>query len=174
VYGSPKRFSKDWEVSSLKLLDQYQEMHRRGFFKGMSLKKHIPELQNLLYEHKCKTILDYGSGKGQVHEEYDLGEVTLYDPGVIGIDFLPSGTFDAVICTDVLEHIPEDELDETLNNIFSKAEKFVYLSVSTIPAKKTLPNGLNAHVTVKPKDWWLERIKPHAKQKYIVNVSNAE
>lgn len=130
-------------------------------FKGLSLEKHVGEIGALIKD--CRTLLDYGSGKGVVHERKPWNiSVTLYDPAVKGIDVLPVGDFDAVICTDVLEHIPEDELDEALNNIFSKANKVVYLSISTKPAKKFLPNGDNAHVTVKSQDWWLERIALHA------------
>lgn len=143
----------------MKLLDQYQLLHKKGLFRGGSLYKHRPEIEKLLKETDCKTLLDYGSGKGQLHQEQPFNvKFTLYDPAVKGINVLPSGKFDAVICTDVLEHIPAEELDESLENIFSRAEKLVYLSISTKPANKILPNGLNAHVTVKPKTWWLEKL----------------
>lgn len=145
----------------MKFLKQYQEMHDQGKFNGRSLKKHVPEIGRLLKETDSKTLLDYGSGKGICHKERTKVwgvEITQYDPAVKGIDVLPNKKFDAVICTDVLEHVPEDELGETLNNIFSRADKLVYLSISTVPANKTLPNGINAHVTVKDRVWWLDII----------------
>jgi hypothetical protein len=145
----------------VKLLKQYREMHEKGSFNGRSLKKHVPEIGRLIKETDSKTILDYGSGKGVCHKDRTKVwgvEITQYDPAVKGIDVLPNHMFDAVICTDVLEHVPEDELDETLKNIFCRAEKLVYLSISTKPANKTLPNGLNAHVTVKPPEWWIEKV----------------
>lgn len=148
----------------MKLLDQYRELHESGMFRGMSLQKHIPEIGRLIQETLSKTLLDYGSGKGFGHQQHDWEvEITLYDPAVKGLDELPEGPFDIVICTDVLEHVPEEELDDTLEKIFSRAAKAVFFSISTKEAKKILPNGLNAHVTVKPSGWWLQRIDPYQK-----------
>jgi hypothetical protein len=33
--------------------------------------------------------------------------------------------------------------------------------VDTAPAKRTLPDGRNLHVTLKPHDWWRERVEKH-------------
>ena len=49
----------------------------------------------------------------------------LYDPGVEQFEKMPKGKFDGVYSTDVMEHIPEEELPESLEFIFSKADKFV-------------------------------------------------
>jgi hypothetical protein len=35
-----------------------------------------------------------------------------------------------------------------------KAKLFVFATVAMYPAGKTLPNGENAHCTIKPPDWW--------------------
>lgn len=156
----------------MKLIDQYRILHDQGKFRGKSLRKHIDEIGRLLLKTESKTLLDYGSGKGSLHQGKTKiwgVEVTLFDPAVKGIDNLPDKKFDAVICTDVLEHIPEDELDETLTNIFDRADKLVYLSISTKPAKKTLPNGMNCHVTVKGKDWWIEKISAYRAPRVSIN-----
>lgn len=141
----------------MKYLKQYREMHEAGKFNGKSLKKHLKVIQEYLDKLECKTVLDYGCGKAKYHPE----GWNKYDPGVKEFDVLPDGKFDAVICTDVLEHVPEEELDETLNTIFSKANKFVYLSISTKPARKTLPNGENAHCTIHDPTWWTKRFPKH-------------
>lgn len=154
----------------MRFLEAYRELHGHGLFKGLSLEKHIPKITELLKENDCKSVLDYGCGKAFLHlrgETKEWGDVSLYDPGVKEYEKLPEGQFDAVICTDVLEHIPEDELDETLQIIFGKSNKLVFLSISTKPAKKFLPNGENAHVTIKPEDWWLERISRHNKLYHV-------
>ncbi|HKZ43150.1 MAG TPA: hypothetical protein VJ044_19485, partial [Candidatus Hodarchaeales archaeon] len=59
---------------------------------------------------------------------------------------------------DVLEHVPEEEIDEVLKEIFEYAQKFVFLSISTKLADKKFPDGENVHVCVKPPDWWLEKL----------------
>jgi hypothetical protein len=76
---------------------------------------------------------DFGCGKGlqytkfKYHEE--LGVMpTLYDPGVPEYDTLPEGIFDGVYSTDVMEHIPKEQIPETFETIFEKAEKFVFLA----------------------------------------------
>ena len=38
--------------------------------------------------------------------------------------------------------------------IFSYARRFVYVNVACYPAEKRLPNGENAHCTVRPPEWW--------------------
>ena len=60
--------------------------------------------------------------------------------------------------TDVLEHIEEENLDAVISEIYSKADKFVYLGICNSPANSILPDGRNAHVTQKELDWWLEKI----------------
>lgn len=39
-----------------------------------------------------------------------VDSITLYDPGYEPYSTLPVGDFDGVICTDVLEHCPEEDI----------------------------------------------------------------
>jgi hypothetical protein len=59
-----------------------------------------------------------------------------------------------VICTDVLEHCPEEDIPWILDELFAYARKFVYANVACFPARKRLPSGGNAHCTIKPVKWW--------------------
>ena len=67
----------------------------------------------------------------------------------LSYDTLPDGPFDGVISTDVLEHIPEEHLPETFDQIFSRAERFVFLAICTRKAIAILPSGENAHCTLR-------------------------
>lgn len=163
------------------LLDMYGKLHREGepdlgidaeaTFDGRSLPAHAPKIAQIAREHGAKTLLDYGSGKGRqykpfrmefadgsvfdsVQELWNVDAITCYDPGYAEFAQLPSGTFDGVICTDVMEHCPEEDLPWILSEIFGYAKKFVFLSVALYPAVKTMPNGENAHCTLMPTDWW--------------------
>ncbi len=108
-------------------------------------------------------LLDYGCGQGTLVRmlcDRTMGcKFAEYDPGVSGKDALPIGTYDMVTCTDVLEHIESDKLDNVLNHISSLATKCVYLIISTCKASLNLSDGRNAHLIVKPGSWWIKRIK---------------
>jgi len=145
----------------MKLLKQYQKMHQsKKNFNGRSLKPHAEKINHYIEDLDLVTLLDYGSGKAKFHKKLNA-VVTPYDPAVPEFQKLPDEDFDGVICTDVLEHVPEDELDDVLTQIFNRARYFVYFSISTKPAKKTLPNGENAHCTIKPEGWWEEYISEY-------------
>jgi len=46
-----------------------------------------------------------------------------------------------------------------LKDVFSYADKFIFISICTRPAKKkkNLSDGRNCHLTVKPEDWWQKK-----------------
>ncbi|HZQ71811.1 MAG TPA: FkbM family methyltransferase [Burkholderiales bacterium] len=150
-------------------------------FPGRSLFAHLDPIRRLVQKTGAKTILDYGSGKGlqyrahpilvdgravadSVAEYWDVDEVRCYDPGYEPYAALPADKFDGVISTDVLEHCPEDDLAWILDEAFAFARRFVYLNVACFPARKSLPNGENAHATVRPPEWWRELVAERARQ----------
>ena len=136
------------------LEEEYRRMHQKGAFTGGSLAKHVDEIKKLVSDHDVKTLLDYGCGKAKCHNEKLASSVTLYDPYCEPYTTHPEGTFDMVICTDVLEHVPEDEVGPLLHKLMHLADKVLFLAISTRPARKTFTNGENVHVTVRPKEWW--------------------
>ena len=144
----------------MSLLDQYRTLHAQGKFLGLSVVKFADDIAKTIEDAGCKTALDFGAGQGhQYMPPHSLDkkwgvDVTCYDPAVWGMEKLPPGPFDAVLCSDVLEHILEEDIELTLKEIFARATKFVFLTVCCRPAKKKLPNGQNVHVTIKPMAWW--------------------
>jgi len=157
-----------WNV--MDLIDSYKEQHKNPQrYWGASFKRHGLLLKPQIRSRNIKTILDFGSGKGlqykarDQHHDYLWGIFpTLYDPAVKGIDKLPQGTFDAVINTDVLEHIEESNIDETLKVIYSKATKFVYHGIANWATGRLLEDGRDVHVIQKDINWWINKIKPYA------------
>ena len=160
----------------------YRTMHEKGeaflgipaeqTFSGISLLPQAPRIKRLIELTGAHTILDYGSGKGSQYQPQPLRDqttgatwigiqhywgvdrITCYDPCYAPHSRLPSGTFEGVISTDVLEHCPEADVPWILAEIFGFASKFVFANVACYPAKKRLPNGENAHCTIKPVEWW--------------------
>ena len=182
--GSPSKLYTEY-------LDYYIAMHKKGkAFDGRSLKKFVNIIGNLIQTHQCKTLLDYGAGRGILYgddfgiltdildyyngkphgidkplqEYWRLDEVCLYEPALPGLDKLPSKSYDAVISTDVLEHIPESDLGWVIDEIFSKAKQFVFLNIATFPALKTFPDGTNVHVSLFKSDAWVEFLSEKHKQ----------
>lgn len=148
-----------------RLTPLYREMAAEGGnFYGNAILQHEAEIRALCQLHHAKGLLDYGCGRGDpwkdgLAQRLGVYGVTLYDPAFPGHDILPAQKerFDGVICSDVLEHIPEDEVDEVIRRLFGYAQKFVWASVCCRKAKKKFPDGTNLHVTVRPFDWWHER-----------------
>lgn len=106
-------------------------------------------------------ILDYGCGKGK------LGLGRKYDPAIPEFSADPEPA-DLLVCTDVLEHIEPDKLDNVLKHMRSKMLKAGYFTIGCAPAAKKLPDGRNAHLIVQPPDWWLEKLS-----QYFTVVSHA-
>jgi hypothetical protein len=151
------------------LAKQYQQMHANPKrFHGHSIKRHLTEIAELVRVTEAETLLDYGCGRGHQYlvRRYHMlwGGILphCYDPGVMGMSTLPDGPFDGVICNDVMEHVPEEEVAATLDAVFSLATRFVFLGVSTSPSHKTLPDGRDCHVTIRERAWWQQRVREAA------------
>jgi hypothetical protein len=147
-------------------LAYYKQMHAEGKFPGHSTEKWSDQIAKMIKEFNIKTILDFGSGKGmqytelKLHEKWGVEMPTLYDPAVPGLDKIPNIMlpFDMVICCDVLEHLEGEELRQAVFNATIRARKFCFFGIATFPAKKTLPDGRNAHLTLWSRDVWMRFI----------------
>lgn len=156
-------------------IEQYKQAHKDPKnFPGISIRYYVKDIAQIIDETEAKTLLDFGCGQGEQYTNVELmkkwGKLpnkvwgimpSLYDPAVEKHEFFPEGRFDGVISTDVMEHVPEDSVDFVLEQIFSKANKFVYLAIATYLGKMTshnLPNGESPHITVYPDNWWIERV----------------
>lgn len=143
----------------MKYLSEYQQLHIEGKFQGNTLLHYRQQLDFLRHKHNVKSVLDYGCGKAQAWRNLPLPDrICLYDPAVPKHDLLPKGTFDLVVCCDVLEHVPELELYELFTRLFHYADKAMLLTFCNRPAKKTFSDGTNVHVTQKDHAAWMELI----------------
>jgi 2-polyprenyl-3-methyl-5-hydroxy-6-metoxy-1,4-benzoquinol methylase len=136
-----------------------RELHKRVKHYGTFGHEWRDRLMDLAWEVKADTVLDYGCGKGTLKPAVPL-TVYEYDPAIRGKDCDPPEA-DIVICTDVLEHVEVECMDAVLSHIVSKARKAVLLCASTKHGNKKLADGRQAHITVRPPEWWREAFARH-------------
>src|SRR5688572_8095812 len=92
-------------------LEQQRLLHGDARY-GTSSGRRVNDVLTLIEREKCETVLDYGCGKGQLRQR--VGEcVAEYDPAVPGKDADPEPA-DLVVCSDVLEHIEPENLNDVL------------------------------------------------------------
>lgn len=148
------------------LIRQYQQLHAQSLY-GDGAARAARLLGSIQLEVErlgpIRTVLDYGCGRSPlVNWLAKLNDATplRYDPAIPEHATLPEGPIDLIVSTDVLEHIPEDLLDNLLAEISSRSQN-AYFHIATALATTVLPNGENAHCTVQKPGWWRSRLERH-------------
>lgn len=152
-------------------MDLYRELHREpNAFVGGSVMRHADHIRTTVMQYGARTLLDYGSGKGIAYDtravwssfgapmtlgEYFGAEVTCFDPCYDKFSARPEGRFGGVICANVLEFVPEEDLDAVLDDLFAYAQTFLYVYVDvTTPSDRKLPNGEPLYCTLRDREFW--------------------
>lgn len=152
-------------------LDLQRKLHAGGRY-GVSSGHWADAVHRLAEREDCASILDYGCGQGRLKQS--LGDsVYEYDPAIAGKDTEPEAA-DLVVCTDVLEHIEPDCLDDVLLHLRSKVKKQLLFAISLRPASKTLADGRNAHLIVESAEWWLDRLAPYFRVLEVIDSGRRE
>lgn len=102
------------------------------------------------------SILDYGAGRRTLAKELGF-PIYEYDPAVPEISECPRPA-DLVVCTDVLEHIEPEYIDNVLSDIQRCTKQVGYFIIHTGPSMKKLSDGRNAHLIQQGVEWWSERL----------------
>jgi len=144
-----------------KYLAVYKELHEKKRY-GTSSERMFRKFASCI-PRDITSLLDYGSGQSTLasiikKERQHIKEADSYDPAVKGRDKFPEKEYDFVTCTDMLEHVPEEELAETLDKLYTVADRGFFM-IACSEAREVLPNGENAHCLVKPPKWWKEKIE---------------
>ena len=138
---------------------QYQEIHGRTY--GASATGlYLDLVAEQVLQAKPARILDYGCGRSDLAAHFWRdGERTIahYDPAIAEHKDMPAGDFDVVLCIDVMEHIRMEDVERVLTEIRRKSQRALFV-ISLKPARATLPDGRNAHVTLLTADEWLRWI----------------
>lgn len=141
-------------------LNQYVLLHQQRDY-GRTGIKMARIIEPWVQEARPRSILDYGAGRGGLVHQLEAPGCDVrheYDPAIAELNTIPLPAYDLVLCTDVLEHLDEDEIASVLADIRRLSEKAI-LIVGTAKARARLPSGENAHATVRPASWWLEKMR---------------
>lgn len=175
----------------VEVLRQYAVLHaspdlqsNMGSFDGiLSFGRWAGLMRRIVTDSGARSMLDYGGGKGvqyQLQDVIDAGggrhadmraylgvdEAICFDPGY-SKDATPPGDAcaDLVVSIDVLEHIPVEDLRWVTRRLFHSARKAVFVVVANYPAGKFLPDGRNAHITLRPGEWWARLFRDAAAER---------
>ena len=158
-----------------KLISLYEKMAIEGYsrtdgikvesaFNDFELKKFRNICKYNLSHEDIKTVLDYGSGgsnwdapgfeptTGETAKQFfNIEKVSTFEPAR---NLTTKDKSDCVVCMDVLEHIFIADIPHVVNELLSLSRKLLILNVACYKAAALLPNGENAHITVRSPDWW--------------------
>ena len=150
---------------SVRLGTEFQQNNKN--WSGYDVVKYQKLIKDLVTIYDAKTILDYGCGKGsQYREKLPYGQlpgdpipledwktfdeylgvkVYPYDPCVAAHNQLPDPEikFDGVICTQVLNSIPDDDMSWVRDLLQQYSAKFCFIGVNfqrEAKGKKTMYN----------------------------------
>jgi len=103
---------------------------------------------------RCRVVgLDFVDGciDEGVRGKFEFAQHDLTQP-------VPGPVADYGYCTDVMEHVPPEQVPTVLFNIVRSAKK-VYFCISTVDDKMGALIGEPLHLTVKPMAWWKEQLE---------------
>ncbi len=142
--------------------DQLIQLHANNPFFGdggddENRDRMVSVVQDLKEALKATTVLDYGCGKGALADDLSF-PIWEYDPAIPGKD-RDARPAELVICTDTLEHVEPACLPAVLQDLKRVTQKLIYLEIRLTPAKKSLPDGQNAHLIQESAAWWVEKLE---------------
>lgn len=142
---------------------------RPDYGAGMSSRRWYQPVAEFARTLGASSVLDYGCGKGELGRALSGLLVIGYDPAIPGKDTPPLPA-DFVVCTDVLEHIEPECLDDVLDDLLRCAKKGIFLTVATGPASKVLADGRNAHILQQPAEWWIPKLMSRWEMQHFSNT----
>lgn len=133
-----------------------EQFHRDRPDYGCSGRRYADQVMGLAQHLNTRDILDYACGKATLQKSIPF-PIQNFDPFVEEYSRRPVPA-DLVVNTDCLEHIELTCLNSVLEDIRALTKQAVFFQIATGPAKKTLPDGRNAHLIQENGNWWLEKL----------------
>lgn len=176
-----------------------RQVKPEDMFANGEFAKEAPTIKKLMEKNDCRSLINFGCGNPDAFFKHpfidksstiDKGGVAMnprhksvwsylgkpyikmYDPGIEELNVYPDFPAEMLVCTDVLEHIPAQDVPWFLDELLKLTTKVLHVSVHLGPAVTILPDGRNAHVCVRPRDWWRQQItKAEARASHQVRIN---
>lgn len=153
-------------------IDQYRTLHARGAYGDRSVKK-LRFIRPHLLIRQPESLIDFGCGQSTLVDNLNipsLKRADRYDPAIPRYAMPPAGVYDVLVNVDVLEHVPEPQLEPLLKQMRSLCRDALIV-IDTVPATQILPNGENAHCTIRPASWWQAKLQPIFGELHRIHVA---
>ena len=155
---------KLYEDMATKGIDRVDGTRKEKVYNDFQLRKFRNICKHQISNKKIKTVLDYGGGGSDwdapaydpgtnqsAKQFFQIERVHTFEPAR---GLMEKKKADCVVCMDVLEHIFIEDIPKVVSELFSLSKKLLVVNVACYKAAALLPNGENAHITVRAADWW--------------------
>ena len=155
---------KLYEEMAVNGIERTDGTRKENVYNDFQLRKFRYLCQNQISSDKIKTVLDYGGGGSDwtapnfdpktnqsAKDFFQLQQVYKFEPAR---GLMEKKKADCVVCMDVLEHIFIQDIPKVIAELFALSKKLLVVNVACYKAAALLPNGENAHITVRSPDWW--------------------
>jgi len=119
----------------------------------------IAQTLEQLYGLQPFCAVDYGAGKGGtvtwLQQQFPQAHIHPYEPGIeqYASTHWQDQDWDCAYSLDVFEHIDPTEEHNTMQTLVEHFDTLVFV-IDCSPARKTLPDGRNAHINLKEPAQW--------------------
>lgn len=176
----------------LRALEEAKQHHASSkTYSGKFLRPHAPHIKELIERLECRSVLDYGCGKGRQYEwradlegqavpkgmtieEFWGVPVTKYDPAWPPFAKRPAGRFDLVICTHTIGSIPVVDLGWVTLEIQRYAVQAVYYAEKLGPVGKKVFSQPDVMPHGWTRDQWAAALKPRGRPMLEVWLATRE
>lgn len=169
---------------------KYSKLYKKGYGQG-PIDVIYKELNKLNITLDTLSVLDCGCGHSPILNIYNIDtyvgidistyqinqlnnknknkSLKYYQGSIDDLSKFKDNEFDYVWCSDVLEHIEENRIDAVFSEI-SRVSKYSIISMSVRKSKVLSIDKEQLHQTIKPFEWWNNKITKQFKVNRAVNL----